>query len=35
VAKVKDPLAPVGGKVLSTRFIIALALMVVGIAWIA
>lgn len=33
--KVKDPLAPIRGPVLSARFIIALVLMLLGIAWIA
>lgn len=33
--KVKDPLAPPRGPVLSKRFIVALLLMVLGIAWIA
>jgi uncharacterized membrane protein len=33
--KVHDPLAPARGPVLSKRFILALVLMVVGIAWIA
>ena len=32
--KVKDPLAPARGPVLSPRFIVALLLMAVGIAWI-
>ena len=32
--KVKDPLAPDRGPLISKRFIVALALMVVGIAWI-
>jgi Cell division protein CrgA len=36
VSKAKqDPLAPVRGPLLSTRFVIALAMMVVGIAWLA
>ena len=34
-SKVKDPLAPATGPVLSPRFIVALVLMVVGIAWMA
>ena len=34
-SKVKDPLAPAAGPVLSPRFIVALVLMVVGIAWMA
>ena len=32
--KVKDPLAPARGPVLSPRFIVALLLMAVGIAWV-
>jgi hypothetical protein len=35
VSKVKDPLAPARGPVLSKRFVLALVLMLVGIAWIA
>ena len=34
-SKVKDPLAPATGPVLSPRFIVALVLMVLGIAWMA
>ena len=34
-SKVKDPLAPAAGPVLSPRFIVALVLTVVGIAWMA
>ena len=34
-SKVKDPLAPVTGPALTPRFIVALVLMVVGIAWMA
>ena len=33
--KIDDPLAPVRGPLISTRFVIALVLMVVGIAWMA
>lgn len=34
-SKVKDPLAPAAGPVLSPRFIVALVLMLLGIAWMA
>ena len=34
-SKVKDPLAPAAGPVLTPRFIVALVLMILGIAWMA
>ena len=34
-SKVKDPLAPAAGPVMSPRFIVSLVLMVLGIAWMA
>lgn len=34
-SKVKDPLAPAAGPVLSPRFIVALVLMLLGVAWMA